>query len=68
MATERLSMRQLREILRQKLVLRRSHRDIGRSVGISAGAVGGATKRAELAGLTWEAIVALGDDALEERL
>lgn len=68
MATERLSMRQLREILRQKLVLKRSHREIAKSVGISAGAVGGATKRAALVGLDWEAIPQLSDDVLEERL
>jgi transposase len=61
-------MHKLREILRQKLVLRRSHREIARSVGTSAGAVGGATKRAEHAGLDWEAIAQMGDDALEERL
>ena len=63
MATERLGMHKLREILRQKLVLRRSHRDIAGSVGISAGAVGGATKRAEHAGLDWEAVTRMSDDA-----
>lgn len=40
MATERLSMRQTREILRQKLFLERSHREVARSVGIGAGSVG----------------------------
>jgi DNA-binding transcriptional LysR family regulator len=52
MATERLPMRQIREILRQKLVLGRSHRDIARSVGKSAGAVGSTTKRTELSKLS----------------
>jgi transposase len=61
-------MQKLREILRQKLVLRRSHRDIACSVGTSAGAVGGATKRAEHAGLSWEVIETMSDDVLEERL
>ena len=34
MAAERLSMRQLKEVLRQKWVLGRSHRQIASSVGI----------------------------------
>src|SRR5262249_49422593 len=68
MTTERLPMHKLREILRQKLVLGRSHREIARSVGQSPGTVGGATKRAEHAGLDWEAIAQMGDDVLEERL
>lgn len=68
MATERLPMRQIREILRQKLVLGRSHREIAQSVGKSAGAVGSTTKRAERAKLSWAAVEALSDDALEERL
>jgi len=33
MATERLSMRKTREILRQRLALGRAHRAIGASVG-----------------------------------
>ena len=37
MATERVSMRQLREILRQKLLLARSHREVAASVGVSSG-------------------------------
>jgi hypothetical protein len=41
MATERLPMRQIREILRLKWTLQRSHRETARSVGVSAGSVGG---------------------------
>ena len=41
MATERLSMRSIREVLRQKWVLKKSHREVAHSLGISAGAVGG---------------------------
>src|SRR2546429_144735 len=37
MATERLSMRKTREILRQKLLLGRSHREVADSLGVSAG-------------------------------
>jgi len=68
MATERLTMRQLREILRQKLLLKRSHRDVARSVGVSAGSVGSAVSRAKLVGLDWTAIESMADDALDERL
>ena len=39
MATERLSMRHTREILRQKFTLSRSHRAIAQSLGISSGTV-----------------------------
>lgn len=39
MATERLPMRHVREILRLKWRLKRSHRETARSLGISAGAV-----------------------------
>jgi hypothetical protein len=35
MATERLLMRHIREILRLKWTLRRSHREAARSLGIS---------------------------------
>ena len=39
MATERLPMQHLREILRQKLALGRSHRDVAKSVGVSPSTV-----------------------------
>ena len=68
MATERLPMRQLREMLRQKLVMKRSHRQVAASLGISNGTVCGASVRARVLGLDWEQICALSDDALEERL
>jgi transposase len=68
LATERLSMRQLREILRHKLLLRRSHRETARSLGVSTGSVAGAVSRANAVGLDWVAISALSDDALDERL
>jgi hypothetical protein len=41
MATEKLEMHVLREILRQKLGLGRSHRQVATSVGVSAGIVAG---------------------------
>ena len=68
MATERLSMRNTREILRQKWTLGRSHREVGQAVGVSIGAVSGAIARAIAAGLDWPAVQALADDALEAKL
>lgn len=46
MATERLPMRHIREILRLKWTLHRSHRETARSLGISAGAVASVVSRA----------------------
>ena len=68
MAAERLPMRHVREILRQKLVLERSNRQVSASLQVSSGAVSGAVTRERTLGLDWEKIAALGDDALEERL
>lgn len=68
MATERLPMRHIREILRLKWRLHRSHRETARSLGISAGAVASVLCRATKVGLTVEAVERLTDDALEERL
>jgi transposase len=68
MATERLPMRHIREILRLKWRLTRSHRETARSLGISAGAVASVVSRAAKVGLTWEGVDALTDDALEQRL
>lgn len=69
MATERLQMRKIREILR----LRReqqglSVREAARALGISVGAVSKTSSRAEKAGLTWEVAEAMTDAELEARL
>ena len=68
MATERLSMRKIREILRHKWALGRSHREVAASLGISVGAVSAAEQRARDAGLDWPTLEALDDLALEVRL
>ena len=68
MATERLPMRHIREILRLKWGLKRSHRDVARSLGISPGAVASVLSRAMAIGLTSAALEGLSDDALEQRL
>ena len=51
MATERLLMRHIREILRLKWTLRRSHRETARSLGISTGTVASVVTRAKATGL-----------------
>lgn len=68
MATERLKMRQVREILRQKHVLGRSHRQIAASVGVSPGGVSGTLKRAELVGIDWATSQTMTEDEIEQRL
>lgn len=68
MPTERLSMRNTREILRQKWLLGRSHRAVAASVGVGAGTVGLALRRAADAGLTWPDVEAMDDAELERRM
>jgi transposase len=68
MAGPRLSMRKTREILRQKWALGRSHREVARSLGVSMGAISGALRRAEQAGLDWPVVVGLSEAELEARL
>jgi DNA-directed RNA polymerase specialized sigma24 family protein len=61
-------MRKTREVLRLKLALERSHRDIARSLAIGVGTVSECLARARAAGVDWAAAEALDDDALEARL
>jgi transposase len=61
-------MRNTREILRQKWLLKRTHRDIVTSVGVSMGAISLALTRAAAAELTWETVQALDDVQLEGQL
>ncbi len=68
MATEKTAMRNLREILRQKLALRRSHREAARAAGVSPGTVAMAATRAKGLGLTWDDVCALDDCALDARM
>ena len=68
MATERVPMRKIRDILRLKWVAHRSHREVARSLGVSAGTVAAAVGRARARALTWETVEALSDDALERLL
>jgi transposase len=68
MATERLSMRKTREILRLKWVLKRSHREVQLSADCGLGTITEAVNRATLAGLDWAAVEKLTDEELEARL
>jgi transposase len=68
MTTERMSMRKIREILRQKWVLQRSHREVMASLGVGLGTVTAVLSRAEAAKLNWVGVEALADDVLEARL
>jgi transposase len=69
MAGQRLSMHKTREILRQKWLLGRSHREVARSLALSVGLVSATLGRAQAAGLaTWEAVATLSDRELEARL
>jgi hypothetical protein len=61
-------MRKTREILRQKWALKRTHREVALSLGVSAGAVGGAVLRAQAAGLDWATAEGLTEEALDRRL
>lgn len=61
-------MRKTREILRQKWLLKRSHRATHESTGASIGAVCLALSRAGEAKLTWADVDALDDVELEARL
>jgi transposase len=69
MPAERLSMREVREILRQKWLLGRSHREIADGVGGSASTVSETVRRAKEAGFTcWQAVEPLAPSELEGRL
>lgn len=61
-------MRNIKEILRQKWDLGRSHREIAVSVGVSVGAVAGTLKRASECGLDGASIGGFNDEELEAKL
>ena len=68
MPTEKLSMRNVREILRQMLELKRTHRAVAKALGISNGAVGTLMVRWKASRLDWAAVKELAEDELEQRL
>lgn len=68
MATERLDMREVREILRLRLVERLTVRQIARAVGRSVGGVQKVASRALTAGLDWATVEGMDEATLELRL
>lgn len=68
MATRRLHMRKIREILRLKWQLDKSNRETARSLGLSPSSVSAVVNRAKAAELDWEHAQKLTDDELETRL
>lgn len=68
MPRERTTMRKIREILRLKWQLGRSHREVASSCGIGYGTVVELLRRAERAGLSWATAEAQGDEELERLL
>ena len=69
MGRERLSMQKVKELLRQKLLMKRSHREIKQSLKVGLGTITSVLGRAEAAGLVeWDAVKELSERAVEERL
>lgn len=68
MATERLSMRKTREILRLKWELRRSHREIARALAVGLATVSDTAALAKAAHLDWAAVTALSDEQLDAKI
>ena len=61
-------MRKIRELLRLKYELGRSHREIAASLGIANSTVSGYVRRASAAGFSWPLPEGLDDAALEAAL
>ena len=68
MPAERLSMRQIREVLRLCFASRLPQRAVARSLGLSQGAVSGYLSRARAAGVAWPLPEDLDDAQLEALL
>jgi transposase len=67
-AQKRLSMRKIREALRQRHELGRSHREIARSLSVSHSTVREYMRRAEEAGVSWPVPADWDDERLESAL
>jgi len=68
MPAERTTMRQVREILRLKLVGGLATREVGRRVGVAASTVRATVKRFQASGLSWPLPEELTEAALEAKL
>src|SRR3954469_9216717 len=65
MPAERVSMRQIREVLRLRFASELPQRAIAKSLGLSQGAVSGYLSRARAAGVSWPLAEDLDDVQLE---
>ena len=68
MPAERLSMRQIREVLRLQFASKLPQRAIAKSLRLSQGAVSGYLSRARAAGVSWPLAADLDDAQLEALL
>lgn len=68
MPAERLPMRKVREVLRQRYACGASERVIAQSLGLGRTAVGEYIRRAAVIGITWPIPAELDDAALERKL
>jgi transcriptional regulator with XRE-family HTH domain len=68
MPAERLSMRQIREVLRLRFASKLPQRAIAKSLGLSQGAVSSYLSRARAAGIVWPLPDDLDDAQLEALL
>src|SRR5438105_8909835 len=68
MPAERVSMRQIREVLRLRFASELPQRAIAKSLGLSQGAVSGYLSRARAAGVSWRLAEDLDDVQLEAML
>ena len=68
MPAERLPMRKVREVLRQRYACGASERVIAQSIGIGRTAVGEYIRRVAVIGITWPVPDELEDVALERKL
>jgi len=66
--TGKISMRKIREILRLKLELKHSNRQIAVSIGVSISTICECLKRAQKAGLPWPLSADMDDTELEQLL
>jgi transposase len=64
----RLSMRKISEVFRQRFELKRSYRDVARSLNISISTVAGYLTRAKAAGISWPLPFDLTEQALYDKL
>ena len=68
MPGERVSMRQIREVLRLRFASELRQRAIAKSLGLSQGAVSSYLSRARAAGVSWPLPADLDDEQLEALL